>query len=111
MNYPSGSIHQAEPIFEAEVRLIRQLGLEDPLAQIVEFGDQFYQRKVAFHQIGAGGSSIIFYLLGFSQVDPIRYGTYFQRFWLTTSCEPPKALFTVMPSVDMPSVVPPHHPL
>ena len=111
MNYPSGSIHQAEPIFEAEVQLIRKLGLEDTLAQIVEFGDHLHRRKVAFHLIGAGGSSIIFYLLGFSPVDPIRYGTYFQRFWLTASCEPPKTLFIVMPSDDMPCVVPPHHPL
>lgn len=111
MNYPSGSIHQAEPIFEAEVQLIRQLGLEDTLAQIVEFGDHLHRRKVAFHLIGAGGSSIIFYLLGFSPVDPIRYGTYFQRFWLTASCEPPKTLFIVMPSDDMPCIVPPHPPL
>lgn len=102
INYPNGSRFQAEPLFEAEVGLIRKLGFEDTLAQIVEYGDQLYQRKIAFHLIGAGDSSVIFYLLGFSEVDPVRFGTYFQRLWLTTNGEPPTVLFVVMPSEDMP---------
>ena len=101
IKYQSGSRYQAEPLFEAEVRLIRKLGFEDALAHIVEFGDQLYQRKMAFHLIGAGGSSVVFYLLGFSEVDPVRFGTYFQRLWLTTNGEPPTVLFVVMPSEDM----------
>ena len=102
INYLNGSRFQAEPLFEAEVRLIQKLGFEDALAEIVEYGDQLYQRKLAFHLIGAGGSSVIFYLLGFSEVDPVRYDTYFQRLWLTSSREPPRVLFVVMPSEDMP---------
>ena len=102
INYLNGSRFQAEPLFEAEVRLIQKLGFEDTLAEIVEYGDQLYQRKLAFHLIGAGGSSVIFYLLGFSEVDPVRYDTYFQRLWLTSSREPPRVLFVVMPSEDMP---------
>ena len=102
INYLNGSRFQAEPLFEAEVRLIQKLGFEDTLAEIAEYGDQLYQRKLAFHLIGVGGSSVIFYLLGFSEVDPVRYDTYFQRLWLTSSREPPRVLFVVMPSEDMP---------
>ena len=101
INYLNGSRFQAEPLFEAEVRLIQKLGFEDALAHIVEFGDQLYQQKTAFHLIGAGGSSVIFYLLGFSEVDPVRYDTYFQRLWLTSSREPPTVQFIVMPSEDV----------
>jgi DNA polymerase-3 subunit alpha len=46
--------------------------------------------------IGAAGSSIIFYLLGFSKVDPVRYRTFFQRFW-NNKGEPPTVLFVAMP--------------
>lgn len=102
INCPNGSRFQAEPLFEAEVRLIQKLGFEDTLAQIVEYGDQLYQRKLSYHLIGAGGSSVIFYLLGFSEVDPVRYDTYFQRLWLTANGEPPTVQFVVMPSDDMP---------
>ena len=102
INYLNESRFQAEPLFEAEVCLIQKLGFEDTLAEIVEYGDQLYQRKLAFHLIGAGGSSVIFYLLGFSEVDPVRYDTYFQRLWLTSNREPPRVLFVVMPSEDMP---------
>ena len=43
ISYPSGSWFRAEPLFEAEVCLIRKLQFEDTLAQIVEYGDQLYQ--------------------------------------------------------------------
>lgn len=97
INYQGWSRYRAESLFEAEARLIRKLGQEDTLVRIVEYGDHLHDRKVASHLIGAGGSSVIFYLLGFSEVDPVRYGTYFQRLWLTKSGEPPIAQFVVLP--------------
>lgn len=101
ISYPNGIWFRAEPLLEAEVRLIRELGFEDTLAQIVEYGDQLFQRKLAFRLVGAGGSSVIFYLLGLSKVNPVRYETHFQRLWLTSSREPPTVQFIVMPSDEV----------
>ena len=100
INYQGWSRYRAESLFEAEVRLIRKLGQEDTLVRIVEYGDHLHDRKAASHMIGAGGSSVIFYLLGFSEADPVRYGTYFQRLWLTKSGEPPTVQFVVLPLDD-----------
>src|SRR5579872_2802618 len=91
-----GTAHQAKPLFEAEVHLIRNQGFEDALIQIVEFSEQLRKRNVAFHVIGSGGSSVILFLLGISEVDPIRYGTLFQRLWITASGKPPVVMFTAL---------------
>ena len=97
IKYQGMKRYQAEPLFESEVGLIRKRGLEDYLVGVVEYADHLRSRKAAFHLIGAGGSSVIFFLLGFSKVDPVRYGTFFQRLWSTKSGEPPTVLFVVMP--------------
>lgn len=96
INYPGSRRCRAEPIFEAEVRLIRELQHEEFLVGAVEYGDELRSRKAAFHMIGAAGSSLIFYLLGFSKVDPVRYGTFFQRLW-TNKVRPPTLLFVLLP--------------
>ena len=77
LKYLGGTHFRAEPRFDAQVALIRRLSFEETLAQIVEYGDQLRQSKVEFHVIGAGGSSIILYLLGMSEVDPVRHEAHF----------------------------------
>lgn len=109
IKYDGRSRFQAEPRFEAELHLIRKLGFQNSLIRFVEYGDQLRQQKTAFHLIGAGGSSVILFLLGFSEVDPVRYDTHFQRFWLTSNREPPTIQFVVMPS-DHGAGDAPHHP-
>lgn len=98
LKYPRGTRSQAELLFETEIRLIQKLGFEEVLAQIVELGDQLRRGKVALHLVGSGGSSMILFLLGFSEVDPIRHGTHLQRFWLTANAEPPIVQFVAMPT-------------
>ncbi len=88
--------YRAEPLLDAELRLIRLSGLAETLVEIVTFGDRLREHSTDFHVIGAGGSSVILYLLGFSEVDPIRYGTHFQRFWTTSSGAPPIVQFVVL---------------
>ena len=81
--------HQAEPLFDAELALIRSSNFEAALVQMVEYGDQLRQRNVNFHVIGSGGSSVILYVLGMSEVNPVLHDTHFQRLWQTASGEPP----------------------
>ena len=96
IKFQDGSQYQAEPLVEAEFQLIRRLGFEQALIQIVDFGDYLHKQKVAFNVIGAGGSSVILYLLGISEVDPVRYDTYFQRLWCTSNGEPPTVSFVLL---------------
>ena len=95
-----GAENQAGPMLEAEIRAIEQQGREDALLRIVEFGDQLRHKGAVFHLIGAGASSVVLYLLGFSEVDPVRFRTHFERFWCSSSIKPPAFLFVVMPARD-----------
>ena len=97
IKFQDGSQYHAEPLLEAEVQSIRRLGFVQALIQIVEFGDYLHKQKTAFNVIGAGGSSLILYLLGISEVDPVRYDTYFQRLWCTSNGEPPTVSFVLLP--------------
>lgn len=89
--------NRAKGLLEAEFRLIQQLKFEESLADLVEFGDRLGQESANFHSIGAGGSSIILYLLNFSKVDPVRYRTLFHRLWITSGGQPPCVSFVVLP--------------
>lgn len=87
--YLHGIQFQAEPLFDAEVALIRSLNFEEALLQMAGYCEQLRQRDIYFHAIGAGGSSIVLFVLGMSRVNPVQLDTYFQRFWQTSSGEPP----------------------
>ena len=97
IKYHNAATYHAEPLLEKEIDLIRKLRFEDALIQAVDFGDHLFSEKESFHLVGSGGSSVLFYLLGMSEVDPVRYGTYFQRLWLTSNGEPPIMQFVVLP--------------
>ncbi|MDO8943171.1 MAG: hypothetical protein Q7U75_08290, partial [Desulfobacterales bacterium] len=102
LKYEHGNESQARPLLDAELRLIQQRGFQEALREIVGFADQLHRQTAAFHVIGAGGSSVILYLLGFSEVDPVRYRTHFQRLWCTTNGEPPTVQFVVLPADGKP---------
>ena len=87
--YLHGIQCRAEPLFNAEVALIQSLHFEDALMEMADYGEQLRQQQLYFHAIGSGCSSIVLYVLGISGVNPIKHDTFFQRFWLTSSGEPP----------------------
>jgi DNA polymerase III alpha subunit len=80
---------QAEALLDAEVVLVRSKNFEETLIQMLDYGDRLRQRNSNFHVVGSGASSIILYVMGMSEVDPIEHDTHFQRFWQTSSGEPP----------------------
>ena len=99
--YLHGIQCRAEPLFDAEVAMIQRLNFEVALVQMADFGEQLRRRELYFHAIGSGCSSIVLYVLGLTRVNPIQHDTYFQRFWQTSSGEPP-LLQLVVDSIGRP---------
>lgn len=87
----------AETLLADEVCFIEKSDRKMSLLQVVEVGDKLHQQEASFRLIGSGGSSLILYLLGFSEVDPIRYRTSFQRLWFTTAETSPRFQFVAIP--------------
>lgn len=90
--YDSGRRVQAESLFAAEKRLIEEVGFQKFLVEATTFAQT---REQSVRLIGAGCSSMAAYLLGFSEVDPVRYRTHPQRFWTTGDDHPPSFSFVV----------------
>ena len=80
---------RTEALLDAEVVLVRSKNFEDALIQMLDYGDRLRQRNSNFHVVGSGASSIILYVMGMCEVDPIEHDTHFQRFWQTSNGEPP----------------------
>lgn len=87
----------AESLLADEVCFIQRYDRKWSLRQVVEVGDQLRQQGASFHLIGSGGSSLVLFLLGFSEVDPIHYRTCCQRLWFTVSGESPQFQFVATP--------------
>ena len=87
----------AEALLADEVHFIQKYDRKRSLIQVVEVGDQLRRQTASFHLIGSGGSSLILYLLGFSEVDPIHYRTCYQRLWFTASGGAPRFQFVATP--------------
>lgn len=103
MKYRSGRQIQARPYFEAECRLIQEHGQESALIQATDFAVDLTRKGIKCHLIGSGCSSLVTYLLGLSEVDPIHYGTSFNRFWLTSNGNAPVFQFAIYPAVEIPA--------
>lgn len=70
------------------------------MIQATEFAADLTRKGIQSHLIGSGCSSLVTYLLGFSEVDPILYGTSFNRFWLTSDGNAPAFQFVTCPAVE-----------
>lgn len=98
--YNRGRQFQARPFFEAERSIIEEHGFQPALIKAVEFAEKLKQAGRRTHLIGSGCSSFVTYLLGLSEVDPIRYRTQFSRLWFTSNGQPPRFQFVVTPGED-----------
>lgn len=95
--YYPGRRCRARSYFEAERKLIEEHGFEPALIQAAEFVHDLKRTGRNGHLIGSGCSSVATYLLGLSDVDPLRYKTQFSRFWLTSDGQPPVFQFVYAP--------------
>ncbi|MGQ9810889.1 MAG: DNA polymerase III subunit alpha [bacterium] len=72
--------HKARQRLQNEIETISTLGFSDYFLCVKKIVDFARDRGIAVAGRGSGASSIVAYLLGITQVDPIRENLYFERF-------------------------------
>lgn len=95
IKYDGKQLVEAKACLEAEQKLIEDLRLTEVLLRAAEFGSKLQQSGRACRLNGSSCSSMVNFLLGLSEVDPIRHHTLSQRFWITNSGAAPRFRFLV----------------
>jgi error-prone DNA polymerase len=72
-----------------ELRTIEQLGLAELFTSVAALIDVARQRGIPIAARGSAVSSLIGHLLGFSAIDPVAHGLYFERFVSRARRSPP----------------------
>ena len=75
--------------FEYEMSVIKEMHLVDYFLIVWDIINEARSRGMIFIGRGSAGNSIISYCLGLSQVDPIKYNLYFERFLNKARSNPP----------------------
>ena len=88
--YRQGRQHQAGPLLESELQLIQQQGCHDGFLEAEKVVRECRQRGAVCRLVGSGCSSLVSYLLGLSDVDPVKFRLHYQRFYSTADGLPPK---------------------
>jgi DNA polymerase III alpha subunit len=73
----------------AELRIIEQLGLAEFFTSVAALIEVARQRRIPVAARGSAVSSLTGHLLGFSPVDPVAHGLYFERFVSRARRSPP----------------------
>jgi DNA-directed DNA polymerase III PolC len=76
----NGARAEASRRLSEELRVIRRLGLADYFLVVQEITDFAVRRSISTTGRGSGAGSLVAYLLGITQVDPIAHGLLFERF-------------------------------
>jgi DNA polymerase III alpha subunit len=74
---------------EAELRTIEQLGLAELFTSVAALIEVARQRRIPTAARGSAVSSLVGHLLGFSPIDPVAHGLYFERFVSRARRSPP----------------------
>jgi DNA-directed DNA polymerase III PolC len=78
--YPGGRPPGAEERLDRELDVIRRLGFEDYFLVVRDIVDYARARGAPVAGRGSGASSLVAYVLGLTNVCPLRYGLQFERF-------------------------------
>lgn len=78
--YGQACFHQANRRLDHELAILDRLGQIDEFLAVAELAGFCDEKGVPMKLTGSGCSSIITYLLGFSDVDPLRHQLFFERF-------------------------------
>ena len=76
-----------------ELTLIQVSDFDSPVASAFRFAEERRDRGRTVRLIGSGCTSLVNYLLGLSDVDPVRFQLPHQRFWATNNRETPSYMF------------------
>jgi len=78
--YPDGLPQGAWPRLDRELEVIAKLGFEDYFLVVRDIVDYARSRGAPVAGRGSGASSLVAYVLGLTNVCPLRYGLQFERF-------------------------------
>jgi hypothetical protein len=73
--------------------LIQESGFNSLVASAFRLAEERRDRGRTVRLIGSGCASLVNYLLGLSDVDPVRFQLPYQRFWATNNRETPSYMF------------------
>ena len=74
---------------DEELSIIDEMGFSDYFLVVWDIVQEAKKRNMMMVGRGSAANSIVSYCLGFSQVDPIKYNFYFERFLNRTRSNPP----------------------
>ena len=86
--YP-GLPKEAEERLERELRVIEELGFVEYFLIVKDIVDFCHREGIPCVGRGSAADSLVSYVLGITQVDPIRYDLYFERFLNPERRDPP----------------------
>ena len=72
-----------------ELEVIRDIGLADYFLVVWDISKEAKRRSMMTIGRGSAANSLVSYCLGFTEVDPIKYNLYFQRFLNKSRSSPP----------------------
>ncbi|HTO90034.1 MAG TPA: DNA polymerase III subunit alpha [Candidatus Sulfotelmatobacter sp.] len=72
--------HDARPRLGEELEIIERMGFTDYFLLVAEIVGYARSKNIPTVGRGSGASSLVAYALGITNVDPMRYGLYFERF-------------------------------
>lgn len=78
--YEQARFPQATQRLYQEVAILDRLGRVDQFLAVAELVEFAREERIPLRLTGSGCSSIVPYLLGFSEVDPVRHKLFFERF-------------------------------
>lgn len=72
-----------------ELTIVRQLGLTELFSSVAALVEAARERSIPVAARGSAVSSLIGHVLGFSRIDPVEHGLYFERFVNAARVSPP----------------------
>lgn len=93
--YP-GTWRKHRPQLETELRMIRQVGYEEYFLTVWDLLQECERRGIEWITRGSAADSLVCYSLGISNVCPVRFELYFQRF-----LNPDRMRLNKLPDIDV----------
>lgn len=89
MNMTGRKYNQYSAQLQEELAVVRDVKMADYFLLVLKFVDWCRKRGICIEARGSANGSLMCYLLGITQVDPLRWGSLFERFLSRDRTKPP----------------------